>query len=63
LRAWLAKFKEADVDLVALEATGGYGRGLVCAGSALEAGRVVSLGSLFFARPRIHPNILVSSSY
>jgi len=27
----IAKFKEADVDLVVLEATGGYERGLVCA--------------------------------
>src|ERR1035441_10832544 len=27
----IAKFKEDDVDLVVLEATGGYERGLVCA--------------------------------
>src|SRR5258706_5762529 len=29
--ALIAKFKDDGVDLVVLEATGGYGRGLVCA--------------------------------
>jgi transposase len=37
-----AKFKEADVDLVVLEATGGYERGLVCAlqGAGIAVARV-----------------------
>ena len=38
----IAKFKEADVDLVVLEATGGYERGLVCAlqGAGITVARV-----------------------
>jgi transposase len=40
--ALIAKFKAADVDLVVLEATGGYERGLVCAlqGAGLAVARV-----------------------
>jgi transposase len=40
--ALIAKFKAADVDLVVLEATGGYERGLVCAlqGAGLTVARV-----------------------
>jgi transposase len=38
----IAKFKEGDVDLVVLEATGGYERGLVCAlqGTGITVARV-----------------------
>lgn len=38
----IAKCKEADVDLVVLEATGGYERGLVCAlqGAGITVARV-----------------------
>ena len=38
----IAKFKAADVDLVVIEATGGYERGLVCAlqGAGITAARV-----------------------
>ena len=40
--ALIAKFKEAEVDLVVLEATGGYERGLVCAlqGAGIIVARV-----------------------
>ena len=40
--ALIAKFKDADVDLVVVEATGGYERGLVCAlqGAGITVARV-----------------------
>ena len=40
--ALIAKFKEGAVDLVVLEATGGYERGLVCAlqGAGISVARV-----------------------
>jgi len=40
--ALIAKFKDADVDLVVIEATGGYERGLVCAlqGAGIPVARV-----------------------
>ncbi len=40
--ALIAKFKDADVDLVVIEATGGYERGLVCAlqGAGITVARV-----------------------